>query len=254
LPKNQVLTFGNRTAVVTGGSRNIGLAISKKLLFAGLNVAVISSNQESLNQAKRSLVEVGQSFETYQCDLKQFQEVDDTLGKVYHRFGSIDVLVNSAGVLETESIHTTSEENWDNTLDINLKAMFFSIQKAIPFLKQGDNPRIINISSNAGRMGGYANGAAYAASKGGVISMTYALARKLASDGITVNCVAPGTIESDMSNKIEENLRKTLLERFPLGRFGQPEEVAVAASFFASIEASFITGAVLDVNGGLFMG
>jgi len=254
LSKDEVLSFGNRTAVVTGGSRNIGLAISKKLLTAGLNVAVISYNQESLDEAKRKLNDVGKSFDVYKCDLTKLQEIHETLEQVFQRFGSIDVLVNSACILETESIDDLSEEDWDSVIDTNLKATFFSIQKSMPYLKQGDNPRIINISSNAGRMGGYANGVAYAASKGGVISMTYALARKLAVDGITVNCVAPGTIESEMLNRIEENLRYSLLERFPLGRFGKPEEVATAVCFFASIEASFITGAVLDVNGGLFMG
>ena len=112
----------------------------------------------------------------------------------------------------------------------------------------------MNISSNAGRMGGYANGPAYAASKGGIISLTHNLARKLAIYGITVNCVAPGTIETDMTKQISDLTRRTLLEKFPVGRFGAASEVASAVSFFIQEESSFVTGAILDVNGGLFMG
>ena len=128
------------------------------------------------------------------------------------------------------------------------------IQQALPYLEKSRYPRVINISSNAGRMGGYENGLAYSASKGGVIALTYGLARRLAPKGITVNCIAPGTIESNMSRCYDESVRNRLLSRFPIGRFGVPEDVAAAACFFASEESGFTTGAVLDVNGGLFMG
>ena len=139
-------------------------------------------------------------------------------------------------------------------MDVNLKASFFIIQKALPYLKKGNCPRVINISSNAGRMGGYANGMSYTASKGGVISLTYGLARHLARHGITVNCIAPGTIDSDMSRLRDQETQKKLLDKFPLGRIGTSDEVAFAALYFASMESSFTTGAVLDINGGMFMG
>ena len=128
------------------------------------------------------------------------------------------------------------------------------IQKSIKFLEKSNAPRIINISSNAGRMGGFENGMAYTATKGGVISMTYGIARQLAQRKITVNCIAPGTIDSDMLKARDSHTRKRLLERFPIGRFGNSDEVATAACYFASIESGFTTGSVLDVNGGLFMG
>jgi 3-oxoacyl-[acyl-carrier protein] reductase len=143
---------------------------------------------------------------------------------------------------------------WDSVLDINLKGTFFITQKCLPYLKLGTDPRIINIASNAGRMGGYANGMSYTASKGGMISITYGLARKLAPFGITVNCVAPGTIDSDMTRMRDADTHKKLLEKFPIGRIGTSDEVASAACYFASRESGFTTGAVLDVNGGMFMG
>jgi 3-oxoacyl-[acyl-carrier protein] reductase len=137
---------------------------------------------------------------------------------------------------------------------INLRGSFFTIQKALPYLERSRAARVINLSSNSGRMGGFENGMAYSASKGGIIAMTYGLARQLAPRKITVNCIAPGTIESDMSRARDAAALARLLSRFPLGRLGQPDEVAAAACYFASEEAGFTTGAVLDVNGGLFMG
>jgi 3-oxoacyl-[acyl-carrier protein] reductase len=164
------------------------------------------------------------------------------------------VLVNCAGVLELEDPEELSEEIWDRVIDVNLKSYFFVIQICLPFLKKSKHPRIVNISSNAGRMGGYANGTAYAASKGGVISLTYNLARKLAKFGITVNCVAPGTIETEMIRQISISEKQNLLDKFPLGRFGTVNEVASAVSYFVMEESAFTTGSVLDVNGGLFTG
>jgi 3-oxoacyl-[acyl-carrier protein] reductase len=186
--------------------------------------------------------------------LRNTQELSGIFEQVQKRFRSLDVLVNSAGLLETSEIEQVTEDLWDSVVDVNLKSTFFVTQKALPFLKLGEQARIINISSNAGRMGGYANGPVYAATKGGVIALTYSLARRLAVHGITVNCVAPGTIESEMSRSFGSEERNLLLERFPLKRFGHPEEVATAICYFASLESGFTTGSVLDVNGGLFTG
>ena len=139
-------------------------------------------------------------------------------------------------------------------MSINLRGTFLIIQQSVKFLEKSNAPRIINISSNSGRMGGFENGMAYSASKGGIIAMTYGIARQLAPKKITVNCVAPGTIESDMLNARDEDTKKRLLTRFPIGRFGTSDEVASAVCYFASEESGFTTGSVLDVNGGLFMG
>lgn len=249
-----VFTFGKRTAVITGGSKNIGLAIAEKFSHAGLQVAIVSSNSKHLNTAQTYLMSKGYSASQWVCDISKVDSIPPMLEKIHQRHGSIDILVNCAGILDLSAVEDTTEEMWDAVIEINLKGTFFMTQKSLPFLKAGTDPRVINISSNAGRMGGYANAMSYTASKGGMISITYGLARKLAPFGITVNCIAPGTIESDMSRMRDAETHKKLLEKFPLGRIGTVEEVASAALYFASRESGFSTGAVLDVNGGMFMG
>lgn len=249
-----IFNYGGRTAVVTGGSKNIGLAIVEQFARAGMKVAIVSSKLESQQEALRYLESKGHAASAWECDLLNIKKIEDTLDAINKQYGSIDILVNCAGILDLSSIEETTEISWDMVLDTNLKGTFFMVQKCLPYLKAGTSPRIINISSNAGRMGGYANGMSYTASKGGMISLTYGLARKLAPFGITVNCVAPGTIESDMSRMRDAATHNRLLEKFPLGRIGTPQEVACAACYFASMESGFTTGAVLDVNGGLFMG
>jgi 3-oxoacyl-[acyl-carrier protein] reductase len=249
-----LFTYGNRTAVITGGSKNIGLAIAEKFSQAGLQVAIVSSNTEHLQRAQTHLNGQGHSPSVWPCDISDISSLAPMLKRIHENHGSIDILVNCAGILDLSAVEDTTEEVWDSVLDINLKGTFFFTQKCLPYLKVGTDPRVINISSNAGRMGGYANGMSYSASKGGMISLTYGMARKLAPFGITVNCVAPGTIESDMSRMRDADTHTKLLEKFPLGRIGTAEEVASAACYFASRESGFSTGAVLDVNGGMFMG
>jgi 3-oxoacyl-[acyl-carrier protein] reductase len=249
-----IFTFGTRTAVITGGSKNIGLAIALRFAQAGMQVAIVSSNKDNLLHASQVVGNEEYPASFWECDISKTHTIDPVLKGIFEQHGSIDILVNCAGILDLSSIEETTEDTWDAVLDVNLKAAFFMVQKSLPFLKNGSYPRIINISSNAGRMGGYANGMTYTASKGGLIAMSYGLARKLAPFSITVNCVAPGTIESDMSRSRDLEAQRQLVEKFPLGRIGTADEVAYAACYFASIESSFTTGAVLDVNGGLFMG
>ena len=248
------LTFGRRTAVITGGSRNIGLAIAEKFLLAGLDTAIIGRSVDNLESAASKLAGEQARLSTWQLDLNRIDALSPLMGRIERHHGSIDILVNCAGVLELNDVDDVSEDVWDETLDGNLKTCFFVAQAALPYLRKGTSSRIINISSNAGRMGGYANGPAYAASKGGMIALTYSLARRLARYGITVNCVAPGTIVSDMSRSMDEGFQASVVDRFPIGRLGLSDEVAAAVCYFASVESGFTTGAVLDVNGGLFMG
>lgn len=251
---DSVLTLKDRVAVVTGGSRNIGLAISKKFAMSGMNVAIFSVSQGSADKAAASIVKIGGNAIGIQCDVSNIDSIKTSLSSVYQHFGSIDVLVNSAGVLDMSKISEMTVEHWNEVMSINASGVFFMIQESIKYLEKSKAPRIINISSNSGRMGGFENGMAYSASKGAIISMTYGIARQLASKKITVNCVAPGTIESDMLKARDEETINRLLGRFPIGRFGKADEVASAVCYFASEEAGFTTGAVLDVNGGLFMG
>lgn len=249
-----ILTLTGRTAVVTGGSKNIGLAIAKKFANSGMNVAILSVTEGSAVSVSDEINNEGGVSIGIQCDISDVHSIEVALSKVYQQFGSIDVLVNSAGVLDMAKIEETTVEHWDKVMSINLRGTFLMIQQSVKYLEKSNAPRIINISSNSGRMGGFENGMAYTASKGGIIAMTYGIARQLAPKKITVNCVAPGTIESDMLNARDEDTKKRLLTRFPIGRFGTSDEVASAVCYFASIESGFTTGSVLDVNGGLFMG
>ena len=248
------LTLKGRTAVVTGGSKNIGLAIAEQFAFAGMNVAILSVSEGSAIKASDLINLKGGISIGVQCDVSDENSVESALKKVFQHFGSIDVLVNCAGILDMFTIDEMTVQQWDKVMSINLRGTFLMIQKCIKYLEISKAPRIINISSNSGRMGGFENGMAYSASKGGIIAMTYGIARQLASKKITVNCVAPGTIESDMLNARDEETKKRLLARFPIGRFGTSSEVASAVCYFASEESGFTTGSVLDINGGLFMG
>lgn len=249
-----MLTLNQRTAIVTGGSRGIGLAISHAFAKGGMNVGILSVTLESAKGAAQHLADMGYPCEGIACEVSNVKSVRSAIKKVVGRFGGLDVIVNCAGILDVSSIPETSSQHWDNVMAVNVKGMFLVVQQALPHLKRSRAPRVVNISSNAGRMGGYENGLAYTASKGGVIALTYGLARRLAPIGITVNCIAPGTIATDMTKAYDKSTRTRLLKRFPLGRFGKPEEVAAAACYFASEESGFTTGAVLDVNGGMFMG
>ena len=244
----------SRSAIITGGTGSIGSAVAHRLLSQGLNVAIIGSNKKSIEESKKIFRDHNQFCTFWICDLRNFESINLCIKKIHNEVGYIDVLVNCAGILEIEDPEELSEEIWDRVIDVNLKSYFFVIQSCLPFLKKSKHPRIVNISSNAGRMGGYANGTAYAASKGGVISLTYNLARKLAKFGITVNCVAPGTVETEMIRQISISEKENLLDKFPLGRFGTVNEVASAVSYFVMEESAFTTGSVLDVNGGLFTG
>jgi 3-oxoacyl-[acyl-carrier protein] reductase len=243
-----------RTTVITGGTGAIGLSIAHRLLSEGFYVALIGSSIGSAKKAQALIDEYPDDCSFWVCDLRSLAELDSRIREIHDARGSIDVLVNCAGVLETEGPEQLTEKIWDEVIDVNLKSCFFAIQSCLPYLKNGQFPRIVNVSSNAGRMGGYANGSAYAASKGGIISLTYNLARKLAKFGITVNCVAPGTIESEMIQDLPIAVKQNLIDKFPVGRFGTGSEIASAVHYFVMENSSFTTGAVLDVNGGLFMG
>jgi len=249
-----VLTLAGRTAVVTGGSRNIGFAIAKKFAASGMKVALLSVSEGSAESAARAIDKSLDVALGLRCDVSDVGSVELALARVANHFGGLDVVVNSAGILDLAKIPEMSVEHWDRIMAVNLRGTFFVIQKALPYLEKSRAPRVINLSSNSGRMGGFENGMAYSASKGGIIALTYGIARQLASRRITVNCIAPGTIESDMSRARDHETLKRLLSRFPIGRLGTTDEIAAAACYFASEEAGFTTGAVLDVNGGLFMG
>jgi 3-oxoacyl-[acyl-carrier protein] reductase len=240
-----------RTALVTGAARGIGLAVTKALVARGANVGLVDIDPEALSRATRV---DGQDTLSIVADVSVPVDVQRAVDAAVERFGSLDILVNNAGICPLTAFAEISAEEWDRVLAINLRGAFLFCQTALPYLRRcGRQGRIINIASVGGQMGGVSVGAHYAASKAGMIGLSKSLAQLLAADGVTVNCVAPGTTETDLTGSWPEAARDAAREKIPLGRFAQPEEIAEAVCFLATDRAAFITGATLDVNGGLYL-
>ncbi|MGI6142094.1 MAG: SDR family NAD(P)-dependent oxidoreductase [Caldicoprobacterales bacterium] len=243
-----------KVAIVTGAAQGIGFAIARKLASQDISVAIADINSEKANQAAESLCKEGWQSKGFFCDVSKPESLQSLMEQTADTFGQIDILVNNAGILHSTPIPDVTESEWDKVMAVNLKSVFFACQKAIPYLKKSQNPRIINISSLAGRMGGYETGLAYTASKGGIISLTYGFARQLAPYGIIVNAVCPGTTETELIKGWDESQIASLKSRIPLNKLGKPENIASAVAYLASDEAEYITGLMLDVNGGIYFG
>ena len=256
---NNSLRLANQVAVVTGAGRGIGHAIAMRLAAEGARVAVVSRTESN---AQRTADEINQSIgnpeqdnpaaRAYAVDMGDHKEVLALGQRIQADFEHVDVLVNNAGVTRDGLSMRMSSDDWDTVMDTNLKGAFFMIQAFQRNMLRQRKGRIINISSVSGLVGqqGQAN---YSASKAGLIGLTKSLARELASRSITVNAVAPGFIVTDMTNVLSEDLKKTVTERIPLGRFGQSEDIAAAVAFLAGPDAGYITGQVLTVDGGMVM-
>jgi 3-oxoacyl-[acyl-carrier protein] reductase len=247
-----MISKDQKIAVISGGTGNIGSAICKKLTENNIYTFVLGSNAANFKSLQNKLD--ANLLDCILCDISNTEDISNSFTEIKKSTPRVDYVVNCAGTIDIGSLDDLSEEIWDKVLSINLKAIAFIIKESLELLRKSNSPRVVNISSNAGRMGGFKNGVAYSASKGAVISLTYSLARKLAGDSITVNCIAPGCISSDMLNTRNTDEQRDLLNLIPLARFGMPDEVASALMYFLSNDASFTTGAVLDVNGGMFMG
>lgn len=238
-----------RKAIVTGGAQGIGLAIAKRLNAEGAKVALFDINEELVTKSASEL----DGCIGVRCDVSSPASIEEAIGKVAEAFGGIDIVVNNAGILPKSMIEDVTEKEWDLTMAINLKGAFFMSQKALPYLKQSEHARIINTSSLAGRMGGFETCMAYSASKGGINAITMGMARQLAKFHINVNAVCPGTTETPITKAFSDEAMARLLTKIPLGRLGKPEDMAAAVAFLASDDAAFITGHMLDVNGGMHM-
>jgi 3-oxoacyl-[acyl-carrier protein] reductase len=240
-----------RVAFVTGAARGIGLAISRALSQRGASVAMIDVDLTELESAVQSL---GDRAIAVQADVSRQSDVRRAVDRIVEQLGGLDILVNNAGICPLCDFADVTEEEWDRVLAINLKGAFFCCQAALPHLqKSSERGRVVNISSVAGQSGGVLAPIHYSASKAGLIVLTKSLARILAPHRGTVNCVAPGTTATDLTSAWAEELQEQVKAAIPLGRFGQPEEIAEAVCFLASDRAAFITGATLDINGGLFI-
>lgn len=239
-----------KVAVVTGGTRGIGLAIVKKYLENGAKVALLGSKQDTVEKALASLKESHPEYEVlgFWPDLTKADEVAETFAAVKEKFGSIDILANNAGVSARESIYTYKPEDFERTIDLNVNAVFICAQAAARIMKEQGGGAIINTSSMVS-LYGQPSGIAYPASKFAVNGLTKSLARELGRDRIRVNAVAPGITKTDMVAALPEEMIKPLIASIPLGRVGEPEDVANAFVFLASDMASYITGTILSVDG-----
>ena len=242
-----------RVALVTGASQGIGRAVALELARAGALVAVAARNEARLAEVVAEIEAAGGQAAAFALDVASEESIKSGAKAVIERFAKVEILVNNAGITRDGLAMTMKRADWDAVLGTNLTGAFLLTQALLRPMLKSRWGRIINISSVVGRtgQGGQVN---YAASKAGLIGMTRSLAREVASRGITVNAVAPGYIETAMTSKLDEKQRTAIMTSIPLGRAGTEGEIAEAVSFLASESAGYITGHVLDVNGGMFMG
>ena len=247
------MSLAGRVALVTGASQGIGRACALQLAKDGATVVLVARNQEKLEEAKQEIIAVGGQAAVFAADIADEDQVKAAFKAAIAQFGKLEILVNNAGVTKDQLVMRMKRADWDTVMNTNLTSAYLCIQQAIsPMLKQRWG-RIINITSVFGQTG-QAGQANYSASKAGLIGLTMAIAREVASRSITCNAVAPGFIETAMTSVLTEEFKQTALKMIPLGRVGGSQEVADAVAFLASDKAAYITGHVLNVNGGMLMG
>jgi 3-oxoacyl-[acyl-carrier protein] reductase len=247
------MSLSGRVALVTGASQGIGRTCALRLAKDGATVAVAARNQEKLNELVQEITAAGGNAAALTLDVSDEQQVKSVVKAAIAQFGKIDILVNNAGITRDQLVMRMKRADWDAVLQTNLTSAYLCIQQVIGSMLKQRWGRIINITSVFGQMG-QAGQANYAASKAGLIGLTMAIAREVGSRNITCNAVAPGFIETAMTAVLSEEFRQAAVKQIPLGRVGNPDDVAGAVAFFASEDAPYITGHVLNVNGGMLMG
>jgi len=249
------MSLTGRTALVTGASQGIGRTCALRLAKAGATVAVAARNQEKLNELVTEITAAGGQAAAFALDVADEDQVKATIKAIIStpQFGKIDILVNNAGITRDQLVMRMKRADWDAVLQTNLTSAYLCIQAVIPSMLKQRWGRIINITSVFGQMG-QAGQANYAASKAGLIGLTMAIAREVGSRSIACNAVAPGFIETAMTAGLSDEFKEMAIKQIPLGRVGSADDVASAVAFLASDEASYITGHVLNVNGGMLMG
>lgn len=242
-----------KVAVVTGASRGIGRAVALRMAEEGATVVInYNGSAERAESVRREIEEMGGTASVYQCDVSDFSACERFFQDVINQYGRLDILVNNAGITRDGLLMKMSEEDFDQVVDTNLKGCFLCIRFVSRQMLKQRSGRIINMTSVSG-VAGNAGQANYSASKAGVIGLTKAVAKELASRHITVNAIAPGFIETDMTDVLSDNVKEEAVKQIPLGSFGKPEDIANLAVFLASEKASYITGQVIHVDGGMVM-
>jgi len=241
-----------KVALVTGGAQGIGRAIGLLLAQKGATIVISDINIQKAEETAQEIEALGQRAMAVQVDVANFQEVEKMVDAIVEKFSRIDILVNNAGITRDKLILRMSEEDWDSVIRINLKGTFNCTKAALKYMSRQRSGKIVNIASVVGIMGN-AGQANYSASKAGIIGFTKTIAREFAQRGINVNAIAPGYIQTPMTDVLPEKVKEELKRLIPMERLGQPEDVAQAVLFLVSEASSYITGQVLNVNGGIYM-
>ncbi|MEE8298372.1 MAG: 3-oxoacyl-[acyl-carrier-protein] reductase [Thermodesulfobacteriota bacterium] len=242
----------DKVALVTGGSRGIGKSIAKRLASEGAIVVInYMQNDSAANETKKEIEDAGGQATISKFDVSDFDTVHQEIDKIIEKFGGLHILINNAGITQDTLLMRMKEDDWDSVISINLKGTFNCTRAVTRNMFKQREGRIINLTSVVGEMGN-AGQTNYAASKAGVIGFTRACAREMAPRGITVNAVSPGFIKTDITDQLPEDMKKDYISKIPLNRFGTTEDVAGAVAFLTSDDASYITGEVFRVNGGIY--
>ena len=249
--KPRPFSLDGKTAVVTGASRGIGHAVARVFAQAGADLALVARSQEPLETLAKQIREMGRRALVCPLDVTNWEGIPATVDHIREEYGRIDILVNNAGVWHKGFVDDLTVESWDRMFDTNVKAAFLFCQAVAPIMRQQQWGRIINMGSLAAFTTGLVGAGDYAASKAALHTFTKSLARDLGPDGITANVIAPGQIETEMTAITDEEQIKRVVSMVPVRRVGQPEDVAYAALYLASEESGYVTGAILDVNGGI---
>jgi 3-oxoacyl-[acyl-carrier protein] reductase len=245
--------LAGRSAIVTGAAQGLGEAIGRALAERGARVLLADQNAEGVRAAAAAIDPAGERASAVEVDVRDRDSIQRAFDQAVGRFGRVDILVNNAARTISRSIWEIEADEWDDVLAVNLRGVLFGCQIAGPHMREQGFGRIVNLASLAGQQGGLVAGAHYAASKAGIVVLTKIVARELAPHAVTVNAVAPAAIAGPVMDTLPPEHVEALARSIPVGRVGRPEEVAALVAFLASDEAGYITGATLDVNGGLLM-
>lgn len=243
------MIFKDRVAIVTGSAQGLGRAMVERIASDGVKVVITDVNEEKINLAVEELTSKGYDVFGAKCDVTNRDEIRALGEKVIEKYGKLDIIVNNAGITKDSSFKKMTDAQWDAVMTVDLKSVFLVSQELVKYLEANGYGRIINISSLAGMMGNFGQ-ANYSAAKAGVVGLTKTLSIELGKKNITVNAIAPGFINTEMTKVIPEDRKKVMIAEIPVGRPGEPEEIAAVVAFLASDEAGFVSGTVINVNGG----